>query len=306
MKISIIATLYYSEKYIQEFYERIVKAVTIVTSDYEFIFVNDGSPDNSLLTALQIQQSDQKVVVVDLSRNFGHHKAIMTGLQFSTGEYIFLIDTDLEEDPELFNVFWQELEVEEGHDVVYGIQVNRKGNLLERISGKIFYYFFSFLSEVYYPADTLTARIMSRRYVDNLLKYKEKEIDIWGLFVLNGFNQKAVKVHKKSKGSSTYTFKKKLKMAIDSITSLSNRPLYYIFVLGVLIIFISMIGIVYILFQKAVYKSEVEGWASILFSLFFIGGLIMFTLGIIGIYLSKIFMEIKNRPLTIIKNVYKS
>jgi putative glycosyltransferase len=146
---------------------------------------------------------------------------------------------------------------------------------------------------------------MSRRYVDNLLKYKEKEIDIWGLFVLNGFNQKAVKVHKKSKGSSTYTLKK-LKMAIDSITSLSNRPLYYIFVLGVLIIFISMIGIVYILFQKAVYKSEVEGWASILFSLFFIGGLIMFTLGIIGIYLSKIFMEIKNRPLTIIKNVYKS
>lgn len=306
MKISVVTTLYYSQDYLQEFYTRTRKSVLAITDNYEFLFVNDGSPDCSLQKVLEIQETDKNVVIIDLSRNFGHHKAIMTGLRFATGDYIYLIDCDLEEDPELLLPFWEEITKSAEIDVVFGIQRKRKGGFFERVSGKLFYSLFSLLTNIDYPHDTLTARLMSRRYVQGIDKFTEKELDIWGLFVLNGFNQKGIYVTKGSKGKSTYTFKKKLKMAVDTITSFSSRPLYLIFILGVGVMVFSLLNILYIIYQKIVWGKEIEGWASILASVWLIGGLIIFILGIIGIYLSKLFSEIKNRPLTIVKEIYKN
>jgi putative glycosyltransferase len=305
MKVSIVATLFHSQDYINEFYERSLNSMTDLFSDYEFVFVNDGSPDHALQKALEIKAKDNNITIVDLSRNFGHHKAMMTGLQFAHGDYVYLIDIDLEEDPELIREFWKEFEMEKNLDVVYGIQIKRKGKFFERISGKVYYKLVSFLTNIDYPADTLTARLMSKRYVDNLLKYKEKELDIWGIFALTGFKQKGIPVTKRNKGSSTYTFKKKVKHALDSVTSLSSKPLYYIFIIGFMITLFSVINIIFILFRKIIGRTDVEGWSSILASIWLLGGLIMFTLGIIGIYLSKIFLEIKNRPITVIRDVYK-
>jgi putative glycosyltransferase len=305
MKISVVTTLYYSQDYLHEFYTRTRRSIMTITESYEFIFVNDGSPDCSLLKVLEIQEADKNVMIIDLSRNFGHHKAIMTGLRFATGDYVYLIDCDLEEDPELLHPFWDEITKSSEIDVIFGIQRKRKGRFFERVSGKLFYSVFSLLANIDYPHDTLTARLMSRRYVQEIDKFTEKELDIWGLFVLNGFNQKGIYVTKGSKGTSTYTFKKKLKMAVDTITSFSSRPLYLIFVLGVGVMAFSILNILYIIYQKIVWGKEIEGWASILASVWLIGGLIIFILGIIGIYLSKLFSEIKNRPLTIIKDIYK-
>jgi putative glycosyltransferase len=305
VKISVVTTLYYSENYIEEFYKRSVNVISGITNDYEIIFVNDGSPDTSLTKVLQLQAKDSHIVLIDLSRNFGHHKAIMTGLSFAKGDYIFLIDVDLEEEPEILLSYWKEFQESEGIDVVFGVQKKRKGNFFERLSGEAFYKMFSLLANIDYPHNTLTARLMTNRYVSNVLSFKERELDIWGVFVLTGFNQKGIYVSKGSKGTTTYTLKKKVKMAIDTITSFSSRPLYLIFILGIFITIAAFVNILFIIYNRIRYEIALEGWASILATIWFVGGLIIFILGIIGIYLSKMFTEIKNRPSTIIRNVYK-
>ena len=126
MKISVLTTLYYSSAYIQEFYTRSLAAVKATDLEYEFVFVNDGSPDDVLDKVLNLQKSDPYIRIVDLSRNFGHAKAIMTGLQYCTGDYVYLVDCDLEEEPELLITFWEKLQAEPSYDVIHGVQVKRK------------------------------------------------------------------------------------------------------------------------------------------------------------------------------------
>ncbi|SRR5260221_7901020 len=304
MKLSIVTTMYYSSNYLHEFYNRMMLVLQQLKMGYEFVLVDDGSPDNSLFTALQLQNGDSNIKIIELSRNFGHQRAIMTGLQYATGDYIFLIDCDLEENPELLADFWQRIIGQTKIDVVYGVQIKRKGGWFERVSGRFFYKLLSALSPVHYPADSLTARIMSRHYVDSLMKFEEKELDLWGIFALAGFNQLAVPVTKGHKGISTYTLRKKMKRALEIITSFSHRPLYLTFFLGIFSFGIAVINICIITYKKIVLNVEVEGWASILASIWLIGGLIFLVLGIFGIYLSKMFLEIKNRPLTIVRNVF--
>lgn len=306
MKLSIVATMYYSRNYLHEFYNRTLAAVTELGCDYEFIFVNDGSPDDSLHVALELQELNSKIKIVDLSRNFGHQRAIMTGLQHASGDYVFLIDCDLEEDPALLTLFWDKFsEAPATTDVVYGVQAARKGKWFERVSGRLFYKLLSLLSSLNYPTDTLTARIMSRTYVDSITRFPEKELDLWSIFVLAGFNQLPVTVTKSYKGSTTFTFKKKMKRAVEIIISFSHRPLYITFFFGLISFLIAMVNIAIILYKKLFLDIDVEGWASILASVWLIGGLIFLMLGIFGLYLSKMFLEIKNRPLTLIKHVYK-
>jgi len=305
VKISVVTTLYYSEKYLQEFYSRVHKAVVNITNDYEIIFVNDGSPDNAVEVVLQLQKADPNIVLVDLSRNFGHHQAIFAGLQNTQGDFVFLIDCDLEEDPELLALFWEKIQEDPIIDVVYGIQEKRKGGIFERTSGALFYKLLTILSDFEYPANTLTARLMKKQYVSSVTAFTEKTLDVWAIFILAGFNQVGLKATKKSKGSSTYSFAKKVKRSIEIITSISHRPLYVIFFIGLIWSVISVISLCVILVKKWMYGVDIEGWASIMASLWLIGGVIIFLLGVIGIYLSKIFLEIKDRPLTIIKTIYK-
>lgn len=304
MKLSIVTTMYYSRNYLHEFYFKAVSAVRELNLTYEFIFVDDGSPDDSLQVALELQETDSNIKVIQLSKNFGHQRAIMTGLQYAAGDFIFLIDCDLEEDPKLLKIFWDKLTTQEDVDVVYGVQIKRKGNWFERFSGRLFYKILSSLSAITYPADTLTARIMKRDYVDSIKKFGEKELDLWGVFVLAGFNQLAVPVTKGYKGTSTFTLRKKIRRAVEVITSLSHRPLYITFFFGIVSFLIAIVNIAIIIYKKYFLEVDVEGWASILASVWLVGGLILLMLGIFGMYLSKMFLEIKNRPLTIIKNVY--
>ncbi len=305
MKVSIVTTLYYSEGYLEEFYSRIHKTVVDITTDYEIIFVNDGSPDNSAAVVLQLQQQDPNIVLVDLSRNFGHHQAILTGLVHAHGDYVFLIDSDLEEDPELLATFEKEIAKHEKADVIYGVQQSRKGDFFERSTGSLFYKLLNVMTNFDYPSNTLTARLMKKSYVEAVLRFREKTLDVWAIFVLAGFNQIGIPVLKKNKGISTYTFFKKVRMSVEIITSVSHRPLYLIFFLGLIWLSISSVSIAYIFIKKLIYGSEIEGWASIMASVWLIGGIVIFMLGIIGIYLSKIFLEVKDRPLTVVKTIYQ-
>lgn len=305
MKISVVTTLYYSAPYVGSFYQQVLASLSKLPCDYEIVFVNDGSPDDALVRVLDLQKIDVNVVAVDLSRNFGHHRALMTGLQESTGDYVFLIDSDLEESPSLLEAYWKEMQEHPEAEVVYGVQESRKGKWLERISGRIWYRLFSWLSDIDYPTDSLTARLMTRAYVDAVMQYREKELEIWGIFVLAGFTQRTLRVTKGSKGSSTYTLRRKLKMMVDSITAFSSKPLIYIFLLGLLITVTAGGVIIYLIAMRWLYEEIVEGWTSTLISVWFLGGILLFSIGVIGLYLSKMFSEIKNRPLTIIRKIYK-
>src|SRR5918912_1860756 len=164
MNLSIVTTLYHSAPWLREFYARTKASAQKITDDYEIIFVNDGSPDDSLEVALSLYKGDTRVRVIDLSRNFGHHKAIMTGLAHAKGELVFLVDVDLEEEPELLEVFYDCLK-ERGADVVFGVQRRRRGSIFERFTGAIFYKLLRLLSDTHVPANQLTARLMTSDYV---------------------------------------------------------------------------------------------------------------------------------------------
>ena len=158
MKLSVVTTLYYSSKYIEEFYSRISIEAQKITNNYEIIFVDDGSPDDSLSKSIKLCEKNSHVKVIELSKNFGHHKAIMTGLNHARGDFVFLIDIDLEEEPELLGKFWEELKKNNGIDAVYGTQQIRKGYLFERVSGWFFYKIFNYFSEIKIPKNFLTDR----------------------------------------------------------------------------------------------------------------------------------------------------
>jgi len=304
MMLSIVTTLYNSAPYLEEFYARISKAATQITSDYEIILVNDGSPDQSLEVALSLYKRDSKVVVVDLSRNFGHHKAMMTGLAHGRGDLVFLLDSDLEEEPELLNKFYMELE-RTGADVVFGVQQQRKGQLFERISGSLYFKVFNFFSSYPIPTSLITARLMKRAYVDALTRHQEREFVMSGLWALTGFDQVSITVTKHHKGTTTYSFSRKVAHLVNSITSFSNKPLVLIFYLGSLILLLSSIAAIDLILRKIIFGTLLNGWASLIVSIWLLGGLTIFCLGVIGIYLAKVFIEVKQRPYTIVKQVFE-
>jgi putative glycosyltransferase len=304
MKLSIVATLYKSASYLAEFH-RLASAAAqeLVGDDYEIVLVNDGSPDNSLDTAVQLTEHDDHVVVVDLSRNFGHHKAMMTGLAHATGERVFLIDSDLEEEPGWLLTFAKKME-EDKSDVVYGVQEQRKGNLLERMSGRWFYGLFRLLTGLDLPENIVTARLMTPRYVDALLSHQEREVFMAGLWYITGFRQTPIIIKKHSTSETTYTFRSKMSLLVNSVTSFSNAPLIGIFYVGLAISMLSCVYISYLLIVKLTFLTPLEGWTSVMASIWLLGGMIISFIGVVGIYLSKIFSETKQRPYTIVRQVH--
>lgn len=307
MKLSIVTTLYYSEPYLDEFYRRITTSAQNITSDYELIYVNDGSPDQVLNLALEQQKNDPKITLVDLSRNFGHHHAGMVGLNQATGDSIFLIDCDLEEAPELLETFWTEHLKNSHIDVLYGVQENRKGSWFERQSGSLFYSLFNRLSTVKIPPNMLTVRLMSKTFVTALLEYQEKNLSLGGLMCHAGFEQQAITVKKLSKPTRSYTLTKLLSLFTTSIVSFSSKPLEFILYLGLLLIVFSCLAALFLLCNIFfAFTETASDLQLILLSVSFLSGIIVSCTGILGIYLAKIYNEVKQRPRAIIKKVYRS
>jgi putative glycosyltransferase len=304
MDLSIVTTLYCSAPYVEEFYRRTSAAAQLVSSDYELIFVDDGSPDNSLDLALSLYAADPRVRVIELSRNFGHHRAIMTGLEHAKGDLVFLLDSDLEEAPELLQRFYSEMQAT-GADVTYGVQRSRRGKLFERISGGLFYTAFNMLSTVSIPANSITARLMKTQYVRALVQHKDREICLSALYTITGFRQTAIPVDKGHKGRTTYSLARRGTALVDAITSFSNRPLVFIFYLGSIVVTVSMMAGLALIVRVVFFGSFLPGWASLMVSLWFLGGLLIFCIGIVGIYLSRIFSETKERPYTIIRQLHE-
>lgn len=304
MKLSIVATLYQSAPYIAEFHQRATAvARQFAGDDYEIVLVNDGSPDNSLELAVQLTEADSHVVLVDLSRNFGHHKAMMTGLAASGGDHVFLIDSDLEEEPEWLISFEEQMR-QEASDVVYGVQARRKGGVGEKISGNLFYKIFRVLTGIDQPDNIVTARLMTRRYVNALLSHRERELNIGGLWVITGFKQSRQTVRKYATSPTTYTLSKKFSHLVNAVTSFSSLPLVFTFYVGLLISASAALFIAYLAFLYFFVSTPPDGYTSIIASIWLFSGLIIFFVGVQGIYISKIFVEVKSRPYVIVRQVY--
>ena len=303
MRLSVVTTLYKSEPYIDEFYTRIISEIRKITTDYQIVFVDDGSPDNSLQKAISLHNIDKNVDVIELSKNFGHHKAIMTGLQYARGDYVFLIEVDLEEKPELLGLFWEEHKKNDSIDVLYAVQKTRRGGVFEKISGKIFYAITSFLSKTEITKNMTNCRLMTKKYCKALIEFKEKDPYLAGIFSATGFNQKSIYITKYSTSETTYTLRKKISIVISFFTSFTYFPLRLIFWFG---FFVTTSSFVLILYGIMRYFSGIPLCMSYFLSIigYFVSGTVLLSLGVIGFYLSKMLTELKPTPYVIIKNIY--
>jgi len=302
MKISVVTTMYRSASYIKEFYERTLEALGDDFEEREIVIVNDGSPDNSHEVVQELMQDNDDIVLVELSRNYGHHNAAMEGIRQATGDLIFYSDCDLEEPPELVSTFHKEWLKDQSYDLLYGVQEERTGGFFRRLGGSLFYKVINFLSAAEIPHNVSMTRFMTRKFVDDLLKYDERNFYIDGIFALTGYKQKALIVPKIYKGDTTYNLGRKLNLAIEGLLSQSDRLLLAVFFSGLLISLVSALFVLYLFYQKLIHAITIDGWTGLMVSVWFLGGVIILSIGIVGLYVGKIFIETKKRPHVIVKN----
>ena len=227
---------------------------------------------------------------------------MMTGLEHATGDLVFLIDVDLEEPPELLGPFLALLR-DEGLDVVFGYQKTRKGKVIERLGGYLAWRFLNLLLPVKIPQNHSTVRLMTRDYVNALVRHKEHKTAIGGLWVLTGFRQKGIPFEKKVRNATSYTMGRRLVVLLDSVTSFSELPLFLIFYAGCAVLLGSAVAGTYLIIRH--FSGHLAaGWASTIVSIAFFGGLTVFSIGVVGLYVSRIFIETKGRPYTLIRRIH--
>ncbi len=305
MKLSIVSTLYRSSATIDEFCRRAFAAAQPLFDEIELVLVNDGSPDDSLDRALKLHAADPRITVVDLSRNFGHHKALMTGLAHAHGELVFVIDSDLEEEPEILGSFYERMQAGD-YDAVFGVMERRKGSFVENAGGRVFFSLVGALADMQLPRDLATARLMTRDYVRALLRHREREFAIAHLFALTGFRQTSVPIRKLSLSPTTYTFGKRFEIALRHLTTTSTKLLYFNLWLGVMVSLGTAVAIVVLLVKYFVGGIAADGWTSVIVSVWFFGGLITLIQGLHGVYIANILSETKRRPYTIVRRVHRA
>ena len=301
MKISVVTPLFQTAAHVAELHRRCVAAIATIGAEHEIVLVNDGSPDASLAEAKKVAARDAKTVLVDLARNYGQHKAIMTGLAYATGDYVFVMDSDLEEDPEWIPLFYRELAAKHC-DVVYGISNLNRG-LVYRIGHRIFYGLISTLSDAPLSRQVCIARLMTRRYVDALMLFTESEFYLAGIWHLAGFAQVPVEVEKRHSSTTTYTLPRLAGLFVNAITTYSVRPLLAVSIAGIALSAVAFLYTAWIVAQKLLHGIAIEGWASVMAVVLLYGGLSLFFNGVIAIYVAKIFIEVKRRPRTIVREV---
>ncbi|WP_217703345.1 glycosyltransferase family 2 protein [Flavobacterium agri] len=308
MKLSVVSTLYRSRRFLESFLDQMLAAINETSfEEYELVFVNDGSPDDSLDYLLERKKDWPQIKLLDLSRNFGHHYAIQAGLSYASGDYVFLIDNDLETPPSVLVEYYGEFRANPELDVVYGYQETRKGGFLEKFSGNLFWNMINKMSDTKIPHNILTERLMTRQYVEELLKLRDANVFIGGMMHWVGFDQKGVPVKKgQREGASTYSIGRRLELMLQAVTSFSGKPLEWLFYIGLLISVGSILFLLYLGGKKIMYGDEVQlGWTSIIAINVLMLGVISTFLGIIGIYIYKIFKQVQGRPNTIVKKIYE-
>ena len=302
-KLSIITPVYGCCKSINSLYERLNKSLSTITNDFEIIMVNDSSPDNAWEAIKELAKKDDRVKGINLSRNFGQHKAITAGLDYAKGDWIVVMDCDLQDQPEEIIKLYNK--AQEGYDIVFGRRAERKDTFIKKLSSKLFYKVYDYFTESKIDNTIANFSIISKKVLNTLKKMREQN-RTYPLFVnWIGFKRTEINIKHSSRdeGKSSYTFSKLINLAIDSIVSQSNKPLKLSIKFGFILSFLSLIYACLLVLRYFIFSIPVEGWTSVMVSIYFIGGLLFANMGILGLYVGKIFDETKNRPIYIISEI---
>ena len=301
---SVIVPVFNEEEVLYEFYKRLTKTMEELKEKYESIFVNDGSKDKSLEIMEKIHSEDERIKIIDFSRNFGHQIAITAGMDYASGEAVILIDADLQDPPEIIPRFVEKWK--QGFDIVYGIRKEREGEpILKKVTAALFYRILKKITSIDIPADAGDFRLIDRKTIDIFKKIREKNRFIRGLSSWVGFNQIGVtyKREKRFAGYTKYPFKKMLTFAFDAIFSFTNLPLRIATIFGFFVAGLSFSYIIYLLILNVFFNTPIQGPTSLITGVLFLGGVQLISIGIIGEYVGRISEEVKNRPLYIINKI---
>ncbi len=302
IELSIVIPVFNEEAVLKSLILRLSDACEGITPNYELIFVNDGSSDNSLAMIRENSREDERIRYVSFSRNFGHQNAVMAGIIRSRGEAVVLIDGDLQDPPELIPELYAKYR--EGFKIVYAQRIHRKGeSVFKKLSAGIFYRTLKKITSIDIPLDTGDFRLISREVVNHLISMGESSKFLRGQIAWLGFRQASVSFERQERkaGETKYTLRKMMRFAMDGITSFSNFPLQIATFLGFLFSVIAFIIILYALYSKFILEEVVTGWTSIMISSMFIGGVQLLCIGIIGEYISRIAVDVKKRPSFVIE-----
>lgn len=305
--ISVVAPAYNEEEVLPEFHRRLVGVLTGQNYDYEVVYVNDGSHDTTLECLRRLRDEDPNITIVDLSRNFGKEIAMAAGLDYAQGDAVVIIDTDLQDPPELIPELitgWQE-----GYDVVFAQRMERDGETwFKKATAALFYRLIHHVSRVDIPRDTGDFRLLSRRAVNSLNRLREHHRFMKGLFAWIGYPQKAVPYHrdKRYAGTTKWNYWRLWNFALEGITSFSIAPLKLASYMGLLISVIAFLYAVVIIYKTLVFGEDVRGYPSLMVVVLLLGGIQLASLGIIGEYLGRMFNETKARPLYLLQGLEPS
>jgi polyisoprenyl-phosphate glycosyltransferase len=302
-EISVVIPLFNEEAGLPELYKRLNASLLQITENYELIFVNDGSIDNTLVLLITMSKTDKHLKYISFSRNFGHQVAISSGLDFAKGKAVVIMDGDLQDPPELIPKLYEKYK--EGYKVVYAKRKSRKGETLyKKTTATIFYRILKRITSIDIPLDTGDFRLIDKKVVDQLKGMPEKSKFLRGQIAWLGFKQTFVEFERDARkyGNTDFTTKKMFRFAMDGITGFSDFPLRLATWLGLIFSVVAFIIILYALYTKFVYSVIVSGWTSIIISTTFLGGIQLLTIGIIGEYINRINTETRNRPLYIIED----
>ncbi len=303
--LSLVVPCYNEEDVVELFYQKACQVIEQmeIADQTEFVFVDDGSRDKTLDVIKKIAEQDVRIHFVSFSRNFGKEAAIYAGLSKADGEYTALLDADLQDPPSLLPEFFHAVR-EDGYDCAASRRISRKNEPPVRsFFARLFYKIMAKMSTVPVADGARDFRLMSRKYKEAVLSLKEKNRFTKGIFPWVGFNTKWFEYEnvERAAGTTKWSFWKLFLYSVDGIIGFSTKPLAFAAVAGVFSLFVAFFMTLFIVIRKLVFGDPVQGWASLVCIVVFIGGVQLFTTGIIGIYLSKIYTEVKSRPLYIIK-----
>jgi glycosyltransferase involved in cell wall biosynthesis len=301
MKYSVVIPVYNEEANIGMLYRRMTGVLEGLSPEFELLFVNDGSRDKTLLLVKELAQTDARVRYIDLSRNFGHQIAVSAGLDACRGERVVIIDADLQDPPEL--ILEMDARMDEGFQVVYARRKKRQGESVAKLwTARLFYRLLANIASIDIPLDTGDFRIMDRKVVDVLRSMPEQNKFLRGQISWIGFRQTFVEYDRSERqgGKTGYTYAKMFRFALDGITSFSDAPLRLASWMGFVVSGVAFIALLYALYGKFISHDSEPGWASLIVSVLFLGGIQLISLGFIGEYLSRISSNVKNRPLYVV------
>lgn len=302
MKISVIIPSYNEQENVGLMYERMSKVLSKISDDYEIIYVNDCSRDETLLRIKALAEKDNHVKYVSFSRNFGHQIAVSAGLDVCQGDAVVIIDGDLQDPPELIEQMYERYK--EGYKVVYARRTSRDGETwFKKFTAKMFYRILASMTSIDIPVDVGDFRLIDKVIVQHLRNMPEKSKYIRGQISWIGYKQTFVDYHRDARiyGRTNYPLKKMLRFALDGITAFSDKPLKIASGLGIFSAIVSLLALVYALVSHFCFNNTITGWTSLILSVLFIGGVQLITIGIIGEYIARINNDVRNRPLYIVE-----